>query len=199
MYETTQLFNTGPVPVVSHPRLPRQPGPLQHPGRLPRLGQHGRRAHRPDRIRDCLYLTISVVAAQEPVREFSLPAAGFLDARLWACRCSKAPEVVLRLEGHQERWGAQEGDWRRGKAWPPKMPPRQIYWTAGGFASGPEASAISATGRGGRAFRKLLVWRLRSLFRTKLLIDQLLYDRVVCLLLRVKSVGAARRDLSRIG
>ena len=59
--------------------------------------------------RGSFYLTISGVAAQAPIRELSRPIVGCLDARLQACRCSKAPEVVLRREEHQERSGRSGG------------------------------------------------------------------------------------------
>ncbi len=55
--------------------------------------------------RGSFYHTISGVAAQAPIREFSLPVVAVLDARLWACRCSKALEVVLRREGRQRGAG----------------------------------------------------------------------------------------------
>ena len=44
-------------------------------------------------------------------KRFSVPLVGFLDDRLRAYRCSKAPEVVLRMERRQRgRWRGQEGD-----------------------------------------------------------------------------------------
>ena len=49
------------------------------------------------------------------VREFSVPAVGFLDARLRACRCSKVPEVVLRLEGRLDALARSEGRWEAAK------------------------------------------------------------------------------------
>ena len=55
--------------------------------------------------RGCFYHTISGVAAQAPIREFSRLAVGCLDARLRACRRSKVPEVVLRGEGRQRGAG----------------------------------------------------------------------------------------------
>ena len=56
--------------------------------------------------RGSLYHTISVVAAQGPVREVSMVAAGFLDTRLGRWPRHQVPEVVLRGEGHQKGAGA---------------------------------------------------------------------------------------------